>query len=239
MLYKKNQIPIPRVRSIRGDKTIAVAIGRDVELLRVLWEAGAGVGWLWRWHGVGAWDLGVLSVGWDLGKREGLMRGEGDGPVSVGGYGGGLELWVDLLAGVEDPNWGRGFSLGDVARVLAEIEGGMPIQMACDAHGVEFGRLVEWRRREPRLDGIVRRARALAAGPLVAKVRSSEDWRAAAWLLERSAAREEFRQEQGGGEKLVIEINVARDESIAARAGVIDVTPGGKDGEVVVGLPSK
>ena len=35
---------------------------------------------------------------------------------------------------------------------------------------------------------------------------------------------EQFRQEQGGGEKLVIEINVARDESIAARAGVIDVT---------------
>jgi len=74
---------------------------------------------------------------------------------------------------------------------------------------------------------------------LVAKVRGSEDWRAAAWLLERSAAREEFREEQRGGEKLVIEINVARDESIAARAGVIDVTPGGKDGDVVVGLPSE
>lgn len=238
-MYKKNQIPIPRLyRHTRGYSS-AVEIGRDVELLRVLWEAGAGEYWLWRRYGVGGRVLGELSSGWDLGKREAVMRKDGDGPVSVGGYGGGLALWVDLLAGVEEPNWGRGFPFGEMARALEAIEGGMPIQMACESAGVEFSRLVEWRRREPRLDGIVRRARALAAAPLVAKVRGSEDWRAAAWLLERSAAREEFRQEQGGGEKLVIEINVARDESIAARAGVIDVTPGGKDGDVVVGLPSK
>lgn len=137
-MYKKNQIPIPRLyRHTRGYLS-AVEIGRDVELLRVLWEAGAGEYWLWRRYGVGGRVLGELSSGWDLGKREAVMRKDGDGPVSVGGYGGGLALWVDLLAGVEEPNWGRGFPFGEMARALEAIEGGCRFRWRVSRLGLSF-----------------------------------------------------------------------------------------------------
>jgi phosphosulfolactate phosphohydrolase-like enzyme len=73
---------------------------------------------------------------------------------------------------------------------------------------------------------------------LVRNITQSDDWRASAWMLERNVAREEFRQE-AAQEKLVIEINVSRDQAIAAKHGVIDVTPEVVDGQVVPGLPAK
>jgi hypothetical protein len=66
----------------------------------------------------------------------------------------------------------------------------------------------------------------------------SEDWKAAAWMLEKNMGREEFRAD-ASPEKMVIEINVSRDEGIARERGVIDVTPGGGDAQVVPELPAK
>lgn len=79
----------------------------------------------------------------------------------------------------------------------------------------------------------------MAAKPLVEKVMQSEDWRAAAWMLERNVGREAFRQEVAQQDKLVIEINVSRDQQIARDNGVIDVTPEPVNAKVVAELPAK
>lgn len=170
-----------------------------------------------------------------------MAKGGGEDPRGLGDrtIDDGLAFWVDLLGQIEDPNWGGSFPIGEVARMLQAIAAGSPMTMAAEAEGIEATELQSWRKREQRFDRVVRRARALAAQPLVAKVREASDWKAAAWLLERNMAREEFRQEQATSEKLVIEINVARDQSIVANAGVIDITPGGKDAGLVPRLPSK
>jgi hypothetical protein len=95
------------------------------------------------------------------------------------------------------------------------------------------------RQTRPQIDQLFVQARALAARPLVEKVMRSEDWRAAAWMLERNVGKEEFRQDRVQQDKLVIEINVSRDKQIAADNGVIDVTPEPVNAEVVAQLPAK
>ena len=217
----------------------------DWEVVRVLWEAGCGYWWLSRRYVFTQGEFDARVGGFSLRRRERAMAsGERHGPKPVGDVtvtdGSSLELWVDCLAGIEYPKFDRTvFPFGEVARFLHNVAGGMPVTLAAPAAGLDPSQVASWRKGEPRFDSLIRRARALAAQRLVRKMMDSDDWRASAWMLERNVAREEFRQE-AAQEKLVIEINVSRDQAIAAKHGVIDVTPEVLDGQQMVpGLPAK
>lgn len=212
--------------------------------VRLLWEFGASEGWLCRVYAVTERQIGVRSVGWDLAGREASMRNKDGGvlPVGRGGVWGpesSVEMWMDSLVAVGEPRIGGvGFPLAEMAEALHGVASGMPVGLACEAAGVDAGYAQGLRRGNPRLESLFRRARAMSARPLVERIMRSEDWKAAAWMLEKNMGREEFRAE-AAPEKMVIEINVSRDEGIARERGVIDVTPGGGDAQVVPELPAK
>lgn len=163
-------------------------------------------------------------------RREGVVvEGGLEGYTSV-------EMWLDALVGC---GLGEGFQLDAYAVALDTLARGVPIGLACEGAGLSTVQVSRMRQARPQLDQLFVQARALAARPLVEKVMRSEDWRAAAWMLERNVGREEFRQDRTPQDKLVIEINVSRDRQIAADNGVIDVTPEPVNGQVVAQLPAK
>jgi hypothetical protein len=199
--------------------------------------------WLHRRYVFTDREFGVRVVGYSSFRRsEAMKRGGWEGPKVVGDVdpgGSSLEMWVDGLAAIDYPRFDRNlFPYGEVAQFLHNVGEGMPVVLAAPAAGIDAQQVASWRKVEPRFDQLIRRARALAARRLVRNITQSDDWRASAWMLERNVAREEFRQE-AAQEKLVIEINVSRDQAIAAKHGVIDVTPEVVDGQVVPGLPAK
>lgn len=146
--------------------------------------------------------------------------------------------WLSGIAAIPDPAWSQdAFPYAEVAEVLHNISIGMPVRLASEAVGVLEATFTRYRQIEPRLNALVTMARAKATRPAVEKIMGSNDWRAAAWLLERNLAREEYKEEARGPEKLVIEINVSRDASAAQ--GIIDITPEGSDAAVVASLPAQ
>jgi hypothetical protein len=148
-----------------------------------------------------------------------------------------VEMWLDALVGC---GVGEGFQLDAYAVALDTLARGVPIGLACEGAGLSTAQVSKMRQTRPQIDQLFVQARALAARPLVEKVMRSEDWRAAAWMLERNVGKEEFRQDRVQQDKLVIEINVSRDQAIAAKHGVVDVTPEVLDGQQMVpGLPAK
>lgn len=165
-------------------------------------------------------------------RREGVVVEGGEWAAHTS-----VELWVDGLACV--PGLGTSFALDAYAHALDALARGVPATLACEAAGLTSAEVHHARQRYPQVDQLFVRARAMAAGPLVEKVMRSDDWRAAAWMLERNVGREEFRQEKVQQDKLVIEINVSRDQQIARDNGVVDVTPEPVNAKVVAELPAK
>lgn len=243
----------------RRGRPKAGAIGTDWESIQALWQGGMSIGELCRRYVITPRAIGYRSEtkGWDHAKRQESLRTrprwaskpkgmEHNGLPIDDPQSGVPEItplpdkpheqelsdqtaWAQTLLRVTHPLWGDGFPVGEAARCLDAMCRAMPFGMACELVGVPERTMLGYRQREPRLDGLFRRARALAADVAIQKIMGDRDWRAAAWLLERGIARAEFKQEDAGGgqEKLVIEIQVSRDEKIAARNGVvmIDVTP--------------
>jgi len=150
----------------------------------------------------------------------------------------GSAYWLAGLAAIDEPRWNDSvFPYAEMAEALYNVSIAMPLRLAAEAAGLELALFDRYRKLEPRLEQMVRVARAKATKPAIEKIMASNDWKAAAWLLERNLAREEFREEAKSQEKLVIEINVARDASAAT--GVIDITPEGSNAAVVASLPTQ
>ena len=216
------------------------AVGAYVDwgMIRRCWEAGAAEWWLRHRWCIDGRELGLRSEGWDVCRREAVVRRRMGVPVVEGvdwaGYTS-VEMWVDGLCQSEV---GDGFPLAEAAEALDAMARGVPFSLACEASGLAPETVTGWRRRHPKVDALFTRARAMSAKPLAEKIMRSEDWRAAAWMLERNVGKEVFRQESVP-EKLVIEINVSRDQQIARDNGVIDVTPEPVDAKVVSQLPAK
>jgi len=136
------------------------------------------------------------------------------------------QAWVEALDRVTRPEWGDMFPKVELANVLNNLTKCMPLGLACDLAGITERASQAYRQREPRLDQMFLQARAMAAESMIDKISADKDWKSAAWLLERGIARAEFKPDEvTGKEKLVIEINVSRDQAIASSAGVIDLTP--------------
>jgi hypothetical protein len=73
--------------------------------------------------------------------------------------------------------------------ILRAIEDGTPVkQAAAQAGGVNASTLYRWRMNDPEFDLRVQRARAVFLHRQIARIddAASGDWRAAAWMLERS-----------------------------------------------------
>ena len=75
------------------------------------------------------------------------------------------------------------------AAILRAIEDGTPVKRAAQVAGnVNASTLYRWRVSDPEFDLAVQRARAIFLHRMIMNVtaQASEDWRAAAWMLERS-----------------------------------------------------
>lgn len=217
--------------------------------IRALWEAGSSTGAIEARYAVTGRGVQYRAVreGWDRAARMKQLIAKGKEPneffrvprdlpeptpveEQTLAERSSVQAWTECLERVSRPAWGEMFPKAPIAMVLHGIVKCIPFGMACERAGVGERVTHNYRQREPRLDQMFLQARAMAAESMIDKIRGDKDWRSAAWLLERGIAKAEFRQdEQSGGEKLVIEIKVTRDDAIAAAAGVvdlaIDVTP--------------
>lgn len=210
----------------------------------MLWEKGFSVGEVRARYG-GKPDYRY----WDVGERRRVMKEKAGDLVSFDSgdwripvvHGddeeSSIERWVEQLARVARPRWGEvGFPAYEFAAMLHYAANGMPVSMAMKAAGLPVNMVTRYCKMEPRLDTLLRRASAMAAAPLLEKISASQDWRAAAWLLERGVAREDFKEERNEAQnKISIEINVVRDEKIVSDAGIVDIT----NDAMVLGLPSE
>lgn len=131
------------------------------------------------------------------------------------------------------PKRGRPSKLTDelVERVRLLVAAGNPLQLAAEACGVQRQTLHAWIRRGERggatnepyrtFAAAVEQARAEAEGDLVAQVRkasASGSWRAAAWLLERSAPDRWVRDSSARGKRAA-----APEEESSAADGFAEV----------------
>jgi hypothetical protein len=217
--------------------------------IRILWEAGASLGYITKRHPVHERNVAKRALEWDRAARDSALALRGHNkslpvanedapPVGQGGRPSSVPGWLDMLARVSKPRWDEAtFPMVEVAQALHNVASGMPVVLAAEAAGITERVCQKYRNSEPRLDTMFRQARAMSAAPLVKKIMEDRDWRAAAWLLERGIAKAEFKQEAvGKDDKLTIEIMVSREDK-AALANVIDVTESA-NAPMVAGLPA-
>lgn len=122
----------------------------------------------------------------------------------------------------------------DVAAcVLSDMAYGNSMQTACALHGVSKDEFRSWRAADTAFDSLVRAAIAECRRSLMGAIKdhAQNDWKAAAWLLERLPDhKEEFAAAEMAAGKggITVNISVRRDETLAIEGGVrevIDVTP--------------
>jgi len=228
----------------------------DDEAIEGLWLNGVSVGEISRRYPISARAVQAKAAreGWDVEKRrtalsrkvrtsdampQNFAPPEGVPPPRPKLVEIALEDWIEMIMTCGE--WGERFPLAEMGKTLENVASGMPIGLACEAAGLSERVVLGFRNEQPKLDSLFKRARALAAKALTEKITGDKDWRAAAWALERAAAREEFRppdQKVVGDAKMVIEVEFRRDDPVAlAEVKMIDVTPiaspeGDRDGEV-------
>lgn len=220
----------------------------DWEEIQMLWEQGFSPGEISRRYPVSSRAVQIRGEnGWDREKRAAAIAARGknasfpkgadvsrlpaERPPPLTEFT--AEVFLQMLLRVEEPRWPETMPHAEVAAMLSDIAQGSTITMACEAAGISQATLLEWRNKEPRLDALVRKARAVAARALLGRIAQDKDWRAAAWVLERGEQKAEFAPvgatSQAPG--LTIEVKVNRGEDVLRDAGVIDLVP---DGEEVV-----
>lgn len=101
------------------------------------------------------------------------------------------------------------FTPQNCAAIILYIQDGLPYQSACEASGVSYRTFREWMKRGEEAEDesdeysqfshAVLCAKAERTSKRIKHIESSEDWRAQAWLLERTNP-DEFRKPSNGDE---------------------------------------
>lgn len=132
--------------------------------------------------------------------------------------------------------WARDFHARPVAHVLAAIAEGEGEKVAIALSGIEKNKWNAWQKVDREFQALVMAARAAAARKLRGHIAAAAeaDWKAAAYLLEKTEETAEFvhqPDQQAGQGGIVVKLSIARDEQVALSLGVkeaaplIDVTP--------------
>jgi hypothetical protein len=73
--------------------------------------------------------------------------------------------------------------------ILASIEKGLPFSLACSRAGVSHEFFIQWRQDDPEFESLVAQACSVSVEhnlEVVRRAAANGDWKAAAWMLERS-----------------------------------------------------
>lgn len=91
--------------------------------------------------------------------------------------------------------------------ICNNISQGMPLRVAAVAEGISEASLHRWRKEIPEFAEMVEQAIAVSEAKLIQKLSTNEDWRAAAWILERRFPEHWTKKEH-------IDMNVSRSEGL-------------------------